>query len=41
MSDWVEACEAGDIDEEDVMRFDHDGRTFAFYRNIFCIHCNQ
>ncbi|TIW86294.1 MAG: Rieske family ferredoxin, partial [Mesorhizobium sp.] len=23
MSDWVEACAAGDIDEEDVMRFDH------------------
>ncbi|TGV73955.1 Rieske family ferredoxin, partial [Mesorhizobium sp. M2D.F.Ca.ET.145.01.1.1] len=21
MSDWVEACAAGDIDEEDVMRF--------------------
>ena len=33
MSDWVEACEAGDIDEEDVMRFDHAGRTFAIYRS--------
>lgn len=33
MSDWVEACDAGDIDEEDVMRFDHDGRTFAIYRS--------
>jgi 3-phenylpropionate/trans-cinnamate dioxygenase ferredoxin component len=29
---WIEACAAGDIDEEDVMRFDHDGRTFAIYR---------
>ncbi|TIU61282.1 MAG: Rieske family ferredoxin, partial [Mesorhizobium sp.] len=33
MSDWVEACAAGDIDEEDVMRFDHGGRTFAIYRS--------
>ena len=33
MSDWVEACTAGDIDEEDVMRFDHGGRTFAIYRS--------
>ena len=33
MSDWVEACAAGDIDEEDVMRFDHGGRTFAVYRS--------
>ncbi|MER8772508.1 MocE family 2Fe-2S type ferredoxin [Mesorhizobium sp. M0960] len=33
MSDWVEACDAEDIDEEDVMRFDHGGRTFAIYRS--------
>jgi 3-phenylpropionate/trans-cinnamate dioxygenase ferredoxin component len=33
MSDWVRACEADDIDEEDVMRFDHGGRTFAIYRS--------
>ena len=33
MSDWVEACATGDIDEEDVMRFDHGGRTFAIYRS--------
>ncbi|CDX21221.1 Naphthalene 1,2-dioxygenase system ferredoxin subunit [Mesorhizobium sp. ORS 3324] len=33
MSDWVEACAAGDIDEEDVMRFDHAGRTYAIYRS--------
>jgi 3-phenylpropionate/trans-cinnamate dioxygenase ferredoxin subunit len=30
---WVEACDAGDIEKEDVIRFDHvDGRTFAIYR---------
>jgi 3-phenylpropionate/trans-cinnamate dioxygenase ferredoxin subunit len=29
---WVEACAADDIDAEDVMRFDHAGRSFAIYR---------
>ena len=29
MSNWVEACDADDIDEEDVIRFDHDGRTLC------------
>src|SRR3954468_24969214 len=29
---WVEACDADDIDEEDVIRFDHGERTFAVYR---------
>ncbi|RAP73752.1 MocE family 2Fe-2S type ferredoxin [Paenibacillus montanisoli] len=29
---WVEACEADAIDEEDVIRFDHGDRTFAIYR---------
>ena len=33
MAQWVEACAAGDIDEEDVMRFDFAGRTFAIYRS--------
>ena len=32
MSNWVDACAADDIDAEDVMRFDHAGRTFAIYR---------
>jgi 3-phenylpropionate/trans-cinnamate dioxygenase ferredoxin subunit len=30
---WVEACAADDIDPEDVVRFDHDGRIFAIYRS--------
>jgi len=30
---WVDVCDAGDIDEEDVIRFDHDGRAFAIYRS--------
>lgn len=28
---WIRACSTGDIDAEDVARFDHDGRTFAIY----------
>jgi 3-phenylpropionate/trans-cinnamate dioxygenase ferredoxin component len=33
MSQWIEACAASDIEKEDVIRFDHDGRTFAIYRS--------
>jgi 3-phenylpropionate/trans-cinnamate dioxygenase ferredoxin subunit len=33
MSDWVMACAVGEIEEEDVFRFDHEGRTFAIYRS--------
>ncbi|MFC4598094.1 MULTISPECIES: MocE family 2Fe-2S type ferredoxin [Cohnella] len=30
---WIEACGAEDIEEEDVIRFDHAERTFAIYRD--------
>ena len=33
MSSWIDACSTDEIDEEDVMRFDHDGRTFAIYHS--------
>lgn len=33
MTNWVEACGIGEIDEEDVMRFDHGDRTYAIYRS--------
>ena len=33
MSDWVEVCDRDEIDEEDVIRFDHAGKTFAIYRS--------
>jgi 3-phenylpropionate/trans-cinnamate dioxygenase ferredoxin subunit len=33
MADWIEACGTDDVDEEDVIRFDHGGRTFAVYRS--------
>jgi 3-phenylpropionate/trans-cinnamate dioxygenase ferredoxin subunit len=32
MAHWVDAAALDDIEDEDVMRFDHDGRTFAIYR---------
>ena len=30
---WVEACAVGDVDEEDVIAFDHGGRTYAIYHS--------
>jgi 3-phenylpropionate/trans-cinnamate dioxygenase ferredoxin component len=33
MSEWVEACNEDDVETEDVIRFDHGGRTFAIYRS--------
>lgn len=33
MTDWTQACDAEDVEQEDVIRFDHAGRTFAIYRS--------
>ena len=33
MSEWVRACAAGDIDNEDLVRFDHGDRSYAVYRS--------
>lgn len=30
---WVEACGIDDIDEEDVIRWDYEGSSFALYRS--------
>lgn len=30
---WIKVCDVDDIEEEDVIRFDHDGKTFAVYRS--------
>jgi 3-phenylpropionate/trans-cinnamate dioxygenase ferredoxin subunit len=29
---WVVVCRADEIEEEDVIRFDHGGATYAIYR---------
>lgn len=40
MATWVDACGVDEIEPEDVIRFDHGGRTFAIYRDpggaVFC-----
>lgn len=37
---WIDACALDDIEEEDLIGFDHDGRTYAIYRmygqEVFC-----
>ncbi|MAF15152.1 MAG: Rieske family ferredoxin [Marinomonas sp.] len=32
MSNWIEVCALDEIDEEDVVPFDHAGHTYAIYR---------
>jgi 3-phenylpropionate/trans-cinnamate dioxygenase ferredoxin component len=31
MMPWIDACSTDDIDAEDLIRWDHGGRTFAIY----------
>lgn len=37
---WIDACATDDIDAEDLIRFDHGGKTFAIYHSpdgdFFC-----
>lgn len=37
---WIDACSTNDISAEDVIRFDHEGRTFIIVRdhedNYYC-----
>jgi 3-phenylpropionate/trans-cinnamate dioxygenase ferredoxin component len=33
LAQWIAACQAGDIDSEDVIPFDHGGRAYAIYRS--------
>ena len=33
MSNWVEVCAKDNIAQEDVIRFDHAGKTYAVYRS--------
>jgi len=40
MPNWIRACARDDIEPEDLIRFDHGGRSFAIYRSpqgeFFC-----
>ncbi len=40
MSNWIRVCAPDDIETEDLIRLDHDERTFAIYRSpddeFFC-----
>lgn len=31
---WIKACAPEDIDEEDVIRWDYEDRTFALYHGV-------
>ncbi|MXX88778.1 MAG: Rieske 2Fe-2S domain-containing protein [Boseongicola sp. SB0677_bin_26] len=33
MPNWVRACDANEVEVEDLVRFDHGDRTFAVYRS--------
>ena len=33
MTQWINACAKDEIAEEDVIRFDYGGRTFAIFRS--------
>jgi 3-phenylpropionate/trans-cinnamate dioxygenase ferredoxin component len=33
MGTWIEACAAGDVDQEDLIGFSHEGRRYAVYRS--------
>lgn len=33
MSNLIRVCGVGDIEEEEVMRFDHDDKTFAIFHS--------
>lgn len=33
VTQWIDACATDDIEEEDLIRFDHGAATFAIYRS--------
>ena len=33
MADWIRACATDDIEPEDLIRFEHGGRSFCIYRS--------
>lgn len=41
MADWVRACPVDDIDDQDLVRWDHGGRTYAIYRSFDGFYCTD
>jgi 3-phenylpropionate/trans-cinnamate dioxygenase ferredoxin subunit len=41
MSQWIAACAFDAIDDEDVLRFGHDGHTYAVYRYADKVYAND
>ena len=49
MTDWIDACATTDIDEEDLVAWRHEGRSYAIYRtgkgffatDLMCTHERQ
>ena len=33
MTQWIEACATDDVEPEEAIRFDHDGKTYAIYHS--------
>ncbi|WP_367152680.1 Rieske 2Fe-2S domain-containing protein, partial [Leisingera sp. F5] len=31
MSQWIDACATDDIDEEDLIAWEHEGKSYAIY----------
>ncbi|MGD1870544.1 MAG: non-heme iron oxygenase ferredoxin subunit, partial [Neomegalonema sp.] len=49
MSEWIDACAPDDVDEEDLIRWDHGGHAYAIYNtekgffatDLMCTHEEQ
>ncbi len=41
MAGWVRACACDDIEDEDLIRWDHAGRTYAIYKAEDGIYCTD
>ena len=41
MTGWIHACACDEIDEEDLIRWDHEGRSYAIYRAEDGFYCTD
>ena len=41
MADWIRACAGDDVDEQDLVRWDHAGHTYAIYRTHDGFYCTD